>query len=432
VGRLEQLGYLNCTAVNDETHTKCERKPGNFSWLDYAWEGGVQRPVSAAARAVSWWLGEGDTAGDAFDADTFLELLSRLSLDSREPVLAQRRPATLVIVGDSTARQQAVSLCCLLRAGVAAAGSPFTVEVTVNYAFLTFACQVARRDAAPGAAVIVAKIRYVRCNRGNTLPPWRPLERSPVLDKELAHAIAKTPDVLILNLGAWTFEDGCEDKHSLHDALCNGTRPWVLHEYATLWTLLAGALNAAYNPQKRRRSVVMLRTASPRDYEGGKHPVGTCRRTAPIPEGELVEEEERVDIGGMRVSVLTKNLILDAVAAQRMPWVRVLDAYEISRARADAHPGRFVLRPPSPLFCTRYCELYSQRLNPAEHVRAPPTLLRPLSPPPSNPIYTRSPTPSPISNRNSYAAPLVLPPCPLAFVPSTLPRAIAPSTPTSR
>ena len=30
---------------------------------------------------------------------------------------------------------------------------------------------------------------------------------------------------------------------------------------------------------------------------------------------------------------------MDAVAAQRVPWVRVLDAYAIGRARADAHPG---------------------------------------------------------------------------------------------
>lgn len=68
---------------------------------------------------------------------------------------------------------------------------------------------------------------------------------------------------------------------------------------------------------------------------------GGGRRTSPLGEEELIQQEERVDRGGMRASVLTKNLILDAVAVQRMPWVRVLDAYEISRARADAHPGRF-------------------------------------------------------------------------------------------
>ena len=45
-------------------------------------------------------------------------------------------------------------------------------------------------------------------------------------------AIAHKPTLLILNLGAWEFEDGCNDMHSLHDALCNATRPWILREYA--------------------------------------------------------------------------------------------------------------------------------------------------------------------------------------------------------
>mmetsp|Transcript_5313 Transcript_5313/g.17711 ORF Transcript_5313/g.17711 Transcript_5313/m.17711 type:complete len:295 (+) Transcript_5313:228-1112(+) len=140
--------------------------------------------------------------------------------------------------------------------------------------------------------------------------------------------------------------------HSLHDGLCNGTRPWILHEYAQQWTLLAGALNEAYSPSKRPRSLVLLRTASPRDFEGGKHPVGRCRRTSPMGEAELIEQEERVDLGGMRVAVLTKNLILDAVATQRMPWVRVLDAYEISRARVDAHPSSSGKRTED---CVHYC-----------------------------------------------------------------------------
>jgi hypothetical protein len=229
-------------------------------------------------------------------------------------------------------------------------------DVTVNHPFMTFACKLTRRDAGPGAPV--AEIRFVRSNRGDSLPAWRPLERTPVLSRELAHAIASTPDVLILNLGAWNFEDGCRDMHSLHDGLCNGSRPWVLHEYARQWTLLAGALNEAYSPSQRRRSLVLLRTASPRDFEGGKARVGRCRRTSPMGEAELAAQEESVDLDGMRVSVLTKNLILDAVAAQRMPWVRVLDAYEISRARADAHPSRFAPFPPPayPLFYPRHRE----------------------------------------------------------------------------
>ena len=35
----------------------------------------------------------------------------------------------------------------------------------------------------------------------------------------------------------------------------------------------------------------------------------------------------------------TQNLLLLATVAQRHPWVRVLDGYEISHLRADAHPA---------------------------------------------------------------------------------------------
>lgn len=399
LGRLDRFGYLNCTELNDETKGRCRLKSAQYSWLDYAWEGGAQRPVSAAARAVSWWLGEGGTASDPFDAAAFVELLSRMSADPDQSP-AQRRPATVYFVGDSTARQQAVSLCCLLRSGLAAAGSPYSADVTVNNPFMTFACKVARRDSLPGARV--AEIRFIRCNRGDRLPEWRPLERFPMLGTVLAKAIASTPDVLVLNLGAWNFEDGCRDMHSLHDGLCNGTRPWVLHAYARQWTLLAGALNEAYSPTKRRRSLVLLRTASPRDFEGGKAPVGRCRRTSPMSEAELAEQEERVDPGGMRVSVLIKNLILDAVATQRMPWVRVLDAYEISRARADAHPSRFVTSPPAfRSFHIRYGQAYSYT----------PTL---------PPYFLRHPD----APRSRFGLPSPLPGLPL--VAPNVPRALAP------
>lgn len=248
-------------------------------------------------------------------------------------------------MGDSTARQQAVSLCCLLHAGLAAAGSPYFVEVTRNEAFQRFACQVIRREVAPGAHNSLATIRFTRSNRGDNLNNKRPMERTPVLQQSLVRVIASAPDVLLVHLGAFTFQDGCGNRQSLHDSLCNGTRPWLLHEYAMQWTLIAGALNEAYPPRQRRRSLVMLRTASPRDFEAGKPRFSMCARMSPLPEAELEEQEQRVDLSGMRASVLTKNLIMDAVAVHRMPWVRILDAYQISRARVDAHPGRFVRCP---------------------------------------------------------------------------------------
>ena len=66
----------------------------------------------------------------------------------------------------------------------------------------------------------------------------------------------------------------------------------------------------------------------------------------------------------MRFAVLAKNVILDAVAVEKVPWVRVLDAYAITRLRADAHPAR---RPGKGYDCLHYClpgmpDLYNGRL----------------------------------------------------------------------
>jgi hypothetical protein len=55
LGRPNRFGYLTCATRYDDTHARCSSfKSANFSWLNFAWEEGVQRPVSAAARAVSW------------------------------------------------------------------------------------------------------------------------------------------------------------------------------------------------------------------------------------------------------------------------------------------------------------------------------------------------------------------------------------------
>ena len=45
------------------------------------------------------------------------------------------------------------------------------------------------------------------------------------------------------------------------------------------------------------------------------------------------------DARSSRFAVQTQNLMLLATVAQRHPWVRVLDGYEISHLRADAHPA---------------------------------------------------------------------------------------------
>ena len=84
-------------------------------------------------------------------------------------------------------------------------------------------------------------------------------------------AIAATPTVLVLQLGPWEFEDGCIDTHSTHDTLCNNTRPWLLVEYTKRWNLIASAIEASYARTEGplERSLVMLRSETPRDFDHG-------------------------------------------------------------------------------------------------------------------------------------------------------------------
>lgn len=221
----------------------------------------------------------------------------------------------------------------------------------------------------------VVTVRYDRTNRADTFHDYRPSPRAPQLSLPLARAISSTLTMLVVNLGAWEFEDGCYDIHSLHDAYCNGTRPNILYQYALKWSLVAGALNHAYRDLKNA-SLVLLRTASPRDFEGGSFRAGGyCRRTAPLSRAELVASEKgRVDPTSMRFVVLAKNLMMDAVAIQRIPWVHILDAYEVARARADAHPGRLPEKSRiRPAFdCLHYClpgvpDVYNGRLSSILH-----------------------------------------------------------------
>ena len=126
----------------------------------------------------------------------------------------------------------------------------------------------------------------------------------------LASAISRTPTLLVINLGAWEFEDGCQDMHSLHDGVCNATRPWILREYASKWMLVAAAVRAAYverTPSRLDSSLVVWRAATPRDFEGGvAKSGGRCRRREPLRQGALSALEKRLDPSTMRFAVLSK------------------------------------------------------------------------------------------------------------------------------
>ena len=121
--------------------------------------------------------------------------------------------------------------------------------------------------------------------------------------------------------------------------------------------------------------MVVWRAATPRDFEGGvAKQGGRCRRREPLRRADLAAKERHLDPASMRFAVLTKNVIMDAVATQAAPWVRVLDAYAIARQRADAHPGPDPktnrggsLHPRAYDDCLHYClpgvpDLYNGRL----------------------------------------------------------------------
>ena len=376
---LRRAGYLNCSVTNDETHDTCHRLRPGFDWMGWVLTPSAvkatraaarhRRNTSAAAHALSWWLPEGSASAgplesEAFDPIEFVHHLTALKAGSRQPT-------RVVFSGDSTGRQQAVSLCCLLTAG-SRLGAPFRVTVTLNKAFFGFACGVISTEQ---PRRVLATIDFQRFNRADSFQDRRPPELNPRLNRILLGAIMSAPELLVLNFGAWEYENGCVDMHSLHDALCHEQLPsgvlgqapwrhWVLSQYAKKLGLVAAALETAYPPEVRSRKLVVLRLAAPRDFENGTlRTGGKCMRREPIPEAELRAEEDTPDRGSRRFAVMSKNAMVLATVTQRIPWVRVLDAYSIARQRADAHPAQ-----PSKPDCLHYCapgvvDLFNARLS---------------------------------------------------------------------
>ena len=74
-------------------------------------------------------------------------------------------------MGDSTARQQAVSLCCLMTAGARAAGGTYRVVVTKALPFMDFKCRVSARVEGRGEKALVL-IAFQRFMRADSLPTW--------------------------------------------------------------------------------------------------------------------------------------------------------------------------------------------------------------------------------------------------------------------
>ena len=345
IRRLERLGYGECVARIDEGKAFCAGK--NSSWTDWAWTapgshhkrpgpGEEPRNVTESTKLLSWWLG-GSRAVDPFDADVFISELRRISQ-------ASGRPPTVHIVGDSTSRQQAVSLCCLLAAGSRQYNMTFIVPQDKKVGF-----KCSARSARHG---LLATVEFTRIYRGDA-----PFDATDRLQPMLAHGILSTlaaaPPILILSFGAWDYAEGCDDRQA--PTLCGGSRSYLLSLYAQKWAMVSGALRQAYpegSPQ-RRHSIVAVRTNAPRSNECRDPsrkdcwglPFATCNRPEPIFEAPGDEGRvEQLDLlalskGTMRFAVMSQNAIMLAFVWQRVPWVHVLDAYAISRLRVDAHPG---------------------------------------------------------------------------------------------
>ena len=408
VARLFASGYLNCTVAGDELHGKCldaTHRSEPFEWMRYMWggsgSGAARRGEPAAEQAaedepsgdgggggggggerlstraqLTWWAARPEHATDDwFDPYAFVQGVMRLG---------GREQQTVRFVGDSTARQQAVSLCCLLHAG-AVLGAPYTWRLDKNLPYSSYRCAVLLEGSTGGRHPKgpLLSVMYSRFNRADALGDDRPSELTPRLNYDqwgkpgLLPAIMARPTVLVFNLGAWEFEDGCHQPglHSLHDSLCDAQgvawRHHILSGYARKLGLVAAALESSYAPgEARDRSLVVLRTASPRDFEGGRVFIGRCDRREPISADELQRAEAAPPRGQMRFAVMSKNAMLLAMAAQRLPWVSVLDAYGIARQRADAHTGATRPLPgqkPKSADCLHYClpgvpDVYNGRL----------------------------------------------------------------------
>ena len=424
--RLQRLGYVNCTRAHDDNGGKCLRLKPAAEWMRWFWsaeqreqERAGERNSNAArtadgARAwadggaqhadpsyLSWWRPPNRearrAAADEFDVGAWLlslEQLAKRSYNSGAWGSAQHkspgRPPVWYVsfVGDSTVRQQAVSLCCLLSAGArlsaqrsngsgAGAGfaprrgyaSAFYVDIDRSVPQGKLRCNVRRLPSSsievtvhgvshPGGRTyasgtgkdddLIGVVTFRRTYRMDTLSPARPSELSPRLPLALQVALSAPCHVLVVGPGGWEFEEGCIDRHTLHDGLCNEQRgntllqrrPWVLSDFVKRWALVVEAINTRFNhPSKRASTVVVIRTPTPRDFEyvdvmqGGR-----CERLEPIRESEMLEGRA-ADSTSMRFAELSKAALLAALVAERAPWVRLLDAYAISRLRADSHLG---------------------------------------------------------------------------------------------
>ena len=363
VGELRRLGYFECIARIDEGKAKCPLKQGvaqgQMRWLDWMWsapvrDAGEQRRLTSRAQQVSWWHDPDRDAADSFDPDRFLASLRRLAN-------ATGKPPEVQFVGDSTSRQQAVSLCCLLSAS--AAPEFYQVNETLaprNDRKLGFSCQVVREN------VVLAKVVFSRIYRGDSGHTNRnKLEPRPT--GTFLNAVRRAPPVLILSFGTWDYQESCDNRlpsdlaSQIHLTLCGNSRPWLLHHYAQKWAQVVAALQEAYpeGSPLREHSLVMVRTNAPRSDEC-KNPKqkdcfqarATCSRPEPVSEasgheGSLEQKSLDLHSGTMRFAVMSQNAIMIASVWQRAPWVRVLDAYGIARLRVDAHPENGD--------CTHYC-----------------------------------------------------------------------------
>ena len=206
-------GYLSCSLVGDELKDKCihsVHRQEMYEWLKCK------------------YVRENNS--NQFDALGFVNQVSKL-----------KRRSSILLIGDSTARQQAVSLCCMLKSGLASTNF-YTWSLITNNRFQTYRCRI------KGIASTLT-IAFKRVNKASD--PFPPTNET-ILNNVLVKEISKKHTILILNFGAWHYEEEYSDN--------------TLIGYRRVWKKVFDTINNIYDKTDKLSKRVIARTSTPRDF----------------------------------------------------------------------------------------------------------------------------------------------------------------------
>jgi len=285
-------GYLDCPLVKSESAWACwQTDPARAErLLSWAWHPGEGR-----------WRTEASDSASAFDAAAFARAHAN---------------TTIAFVGDSVVRQQFVSLACLLwkEAGFAQQRTLPRTVVSARY----------------GLTLSFSTSKFLVARRAGRLA----LDE---VDSSLKAALALAPQVLVVSASHW-YEPQLLNVSS--DAA-------VLEHYRAALRRIRGDLRRAAKPPGRTR--VIVRSVPQRHFIGGRWDTGgRCDLGAPLLEGDARWRDATLAYGASTAREMSAALA-DVLGGPQ--GFELLDVGAATRARADAHVGRF--RCPK---CRRMCE----------------------------------------------------------------------------